>query len=108
MKSFVAQKGFTRDSWTMKEGFFIGGSLILAGLALQLVVGPVAWGTFAWPANGIVLVGLLAMIAMIFVLRKKVYAFRFVSTYQAAIPAMMYAVILTIIMGLTKQKENGT
>lgn len=107
-KSVMARNGFTRDSWAMREGFFIGGGLILAGLALQLIVGPVVWGTLAWPINAIILVGLMAMVAMMFLLRKKVHAFRFVSTYQAAIPAMMYAVILTIIMGLTRQKENGT
>ena len=92
----------------MKEGFLIGGGLILAGLALELSVGPVVWEAFAWPANGMVLAGFLALIALIFILRKKVYAFRFLGTYQAAIPAMVYAVVLTIIMGLTRQQVDGT
>ena len=94
--------------WNMKEGFLIGGGLIFAGLALQLSVGSVVWEAFAWPANGIVLAGFLAIIALVFLLRKKVYAFQFVSTYQAAIPAMVYALALTIIMGLTRQQVGGT
>ena len=94
--------------WTFKEGFLIGGGLIFAGLALELSVGPVVWEAFAWPANGIVLAGFLALIAVIFSLRKKIYAFQFLGTYQAAIPAMGYAVVLTIIMGLTRQKVDGT
>ena len=94
--------------WTMKEGFLIGGGLIVAGLALELSVGPVVWDAFSWPANGIVMAGFLLLIAGLFLLRKKVYAFRFVSTYQAAIPAMVYAVILTIIMGMTRQQIGGT
>ena len=94
--------------WNMKEGFLIGGGLIIAGLALQLSVGPVVWDAFAWPANGIILAGFLALIALIFILGKKVYAFQFVSTYQAAIPALVYAVVLTIIMGLTRQLKDGT
>ena len=98
--------------WTkpygMKEGFLIGGGLIIAGLALELSVGPVVWDAFAWPANGIVLAGFLAIIAILFLLRKRVYAFQFVSTYQAAIPALVYAVVLTIIMGLTRQLKDGT
>ena len=93
--------------WTMKEGFLIGGGLIIAGLALELSVGPVVWEAFAWPVNGIVLAGFLFMIAAMFLLRKKVYAFQFISTYQAAIPAMAYAVVLTIIMGLTRQQAGG-
>ena len=94
--------------WTQKEGFLIGGSLILIGLALQLSVGPVVWEAFAWPVNGVVFAGFLTMITIFFLLRKKVYAFQFLGTYQAAIPAMVYAVVLTIVMGLTRQEVNGT
>ena len=94
--------------WTMKDGFLIGGGLIIAGLMLELSVGPVVWKSFAWPANGIVLLGFLVIIATVFLLRKKVYAFRFIGTYQAAIPTLIYAVMLTIIMGLTRQAVDGT
>jgi len=86
----------------------IGGGLILAGLMLQLSVGAVTWEAFAWPANGIVLAGFLALIAAMYLLHKKVYAFRFIGSYQAAIPTLVYAVALTIIMGLTRQTTNGT
>ena len=92
----------------MKEGLLFGGGLIMAGLALQLCVGQVKWEAFAWPVNGYVFGGFLILIAIAFLLRKKVYAFQFLSTYQAAIPAMVYAVVLTIIMGLTRQKAGGT
>ena len=94
--------------WTMKEGFLIGGGLIVAGLMLELCVGPVDWEAFAWPANGIVLAGFLALIALLFLFRKRVEAFRFIGTHQAAIPTLVYAVVLTIVMGLTHQKVNGT
>ena len=80
----------------------------MAGLALELSVGQVKWDAFAWPVNGYAFGGLLALIAIVFLLRKKVYAFQFLGTYQAAIPAMVYAVTLTIIMGLTRQKAGGT
>ena len=94
--------------WTMKEGFLIGGCLILAGLALQLSVGPVVWEAFAWPVNGLVTGGFLLLIAAIYLLRKKVYGCQFISTYQAAISALAYAVVLTIIMGLTRQETGGS
>ena len=94
--------------WTMKEGFLIGGCLILAGLALQLSVGPVVWEAFAWPVNGLVTGDFLLLIAAIYLLRKKVYGCQFISTYQAAIPALAYAVVLTIIMGLTRQETGGS
>lgn len=93
--------------WTMKEGFLIGGGLIGVGLMLQLAFGPVVWKAFAWPVNGMVLVGFLTLIIVIHLLRKKVYAFQFVGTYQTAIPTLVCAVALTIIMGLTRQKGGG-
>ena len=91
----------------MKEGFLIGGGLIFAGLMLELSVGPVNWDAFRWPAGGIVLAGFLALIAIIFLLRKRVYGFQFIGTYKAAIPALVYAVVLTIVMGLTRQTVDG-
>ena len=91
----------------MREGFLIGGGLIFAGLMLELSVGPVDWDAFRWPVNGIVLAGFLATIAIIFLLRKRVYGFKFIGTYKAAIPTLIYAVVLTIIMGLTRQEVNG-
>ena len=95
--------------WTkpygMKEGFIIGGGLIFAGLMLQLSVGPVNWDAFHWPVNGFVMAGFLALIAIIYLLRKKVYGFQFIGTYKAAIPVLVYAVVLTIIMGLTRQES---
>ena len=92
----------------MKEGFLIGGGLIIAGLMLELNTGPLNWDAFRWPVNGVVLAGFLVLIATIFLLRKKVYGFQFIGTYRAAIPALVYAVVLTIIMGLTRQEVNGT
>ena len=94
--------------WTFKEGFLIGGCLIFAGLMLELSVGPVAWDAFAWPVNGIVLAGFFLLLTAMTYLRNKVYAFQWMTTYQAAIPAMVYAVGLTIVMGLTRQQANGT
>ena len=98
----------TNKPWTMKEGFIIGGGLIAAGLLLELTVGPVVWDAFAWTANGLVLSAFFVMLTAMVYLRKKVYAFQWMSTYQAAIPAMVYAVVLTILMGLTRQQVNGT
>ena len=88
----------------MKAGFLIGGILLLVGLALQLVAGSVVWESFAWPVNGFVLAGFLTPIVIMFLSGR----FRFLGTYQAAIPAMCYAVVLTVIMGLTRQQPGGT
>ena len=94
--------------WKIKEGFAIGIGLMLVGMVLQLTVGPVAWSAFAWPTNGIVMAAFLAVIALIYALRKRVYAMQFLGTNHAAIPAMALAVVLTIVMGITIQSPEGT
>ena len=92
----------------MTEGFIIGGGLVMAGLLLQLSVGPVVWNAFRWPVNGIVLAGFLTLIALMYLLRRRVYGFQFIGTHRAAIPALAYAVGLTIVMGLVRQEAGGS
>ena len=80
----------------------------MAGLFLQIAVGAVRWEVFAWPVNVICLSGLLLMLVTMALLYNKVYAIRYLSTFRAAIPALVYAVALTIVMGVTRQKVGGT
>lgn len=95
-------------NWTLFDGFLLGAGIIVAGLMLQLSAGPVVWDAFAWPANAIVLAVLVALIVAIYALGTKFEALSFIGSYKAAVPAMVYAVVLTVIMGLTKQTVDGT
>ena len=78
--------------WTLREGFIICCGLVMAGLMLELSIGPVNWDSFAWPANVIVLAGLIVLCVTMYLLRRWVYAFRFLTTYRAAVPALLFAV----------------
>ena len=89
--------------WKLKEGFIIGGGLVAIGLLLQWIAGPVAWSRFAFPVNVVALVVFVLLAVLAYAFRGKVHAFRFMGTQWAAVPALAYAVVLTIIMGLTKQ-----
>ncbi len=93
--------------WRYKEGFLIGGGLLAIGTVLQSTVGAVKWELFAWPVNLIVLILFILGIAIIYILRKKVYALGWMMQYHAAIPALIYAMALTIVMGLTVQTSQG-
>lgn len=95
-------------SWTLKEGFLVGGGLIIAGLMLELSVGPVRWDAFVWPVGGLAMAFFVVLLVVVHLLRRRVYAIRFLSTYAAAVPALTYAVVLTMVMGLTRQTVNGT
>lgn len=93
--------------WRLKEGFLIGGGLLVAGLLLQATVGPVPWDLLAHPVNIVLLLVLLALIGIMYALRRKVYLFEWMMHLQAAVPALCYALGLTILMGLVAQREEG-
>jgi len=91
----------------MKRGFILGLGVIIAGLLLELVAGPVAWKALAWPANIIALGLFVALIIGLGLLYPKSAIIRWLSSYQAAVPTMAYAVVLTMIMGFTRQQKDG-
>lgn len=107
MKDETRDKTIERKPWNLLEGFAIGAVLIGIGLILQWTIGPVVWSVFSWPVNGITLALFLLAIVLMTVLAKQCRLFRFLSTQQVAIPTLVYAVVLTIVMGLTQQKAGG-
>lgn len=93
--------------WRFEEGFFIGAGLLVVGMVLQFAAGPVDWALFAFPVNVIALVLFLSVLLILFALEDRVYPFRWLGTYASAVPALSYALFLTIVMGLTHQSSRG-
>ena len=89
--------------WKMREGFVTGAGLILVGLLLQYTAGPIDWSAFAFPLNAIVLALYLLLLIIIYALRHRARLFSFLFTVEAAVPTLIYAAILTVAMGLTRQ-----
>ena len=93
--------------WRYKEGMVIGAGLLVIGILLQMAVGAIDWNLFAYPVNVIVLVVyVIALIAM-HLLRKRVYLFEWLSHYSAAVSALLWVVIMTVVMGLIRQAPSG-
>lgn len=93
--------------WRYKEGMVIGAGLLVIGILLQMAVGAIDWNLFAYPVNVIVLVVyVIALIAM-HLLRKRVYLFGWLSHYSAAVSALLWVVIMTVVMGLIRQAPSG-
>ena len=88
-------------------GFLLGGSLICAGLLLQVILGPVDCSRLAWPVNLIVLFLLLTAVGVAYALRGKVHAFEWMMHAGAAVPCLVYAASLTMLMGLLPQVREG-
>ena len=92
--------------WKLSEGFLIGGVIIVAGLALQLTLGPIKWSALVMPAGLIVLVLLMALLSGMYLLRKRVYAFEWMMHSQAAVSSIACALGLTMVMGLIPQSRE--
>lgn len=89
--------------WGYKEGFAVCGGLFLVGTLWQALLGKCTLSWLAWPVNmyaGIVYVLLLLALYVFF---RKYYFVRWMGSYQAAVTAMISLVLLTVIMGLTRQ-----
>lgn len=93
--------------WSMKEGFAIGLGLLVTGLVLQISMGPVEWGLLSWPANIIILAVFVVGAILLYALRSKAYALRFLATMHCAVPALVLTSALTIVMGLARQVPDG-
>ena len=92
-----------KQPYTYKEGSAISIGLLVTGGLLQAAVGPLDWIVFMWPGNILALAFLLILLAVFYALRSHVYFFRFMTTVQAAVPALATAAVLTVVMGLTRQ-----
>ena len=91
----------------MKEGFAISIGMMVTGLLLQFNMGAVEWNLLSWPANFVVLVAFVLGAIMLYAVRSKVYALKFLATMYCAVPALVITSALTIIMGLTRQVADG-
>lgn len=89
--------------WRYKEGIAIGAGLVVIGCLLQLTVGAIDWSLFAYPANLVVLCIFLLTLVAIYALRHRVYLFTWLCQYSAAVTAIAWTVVMTVIMGCIKQ-----
>ena len=89
--------------WTYKEGGVICSALLVTGILLQVTSGKIEWDLLAFPVNLILLAFYLLILIGMHAFSRKVYPFRWMSSYPAAVTAMLAVVILTVIMGFTRQ-----
>ena len=95
-----------KQPWSYKEGAAICCGLLLVGLALQLSIGSINWNLFAWPANLITIIIYVILCVGIYMFRQRVTLFKFMASAKAAVPAIIVAALLTVLMGLIRQAKN--
>ncbi len=93
--------------YSYKEGFLLGGGLVLLGLAMQFTVSPLDWNFFHAPRNYVTLAVLVLLIAILHILRKESRIAHFLGTLQAAVPSLVFTTLLTALMGLIRQNPSA-
>lgn len=92
-----------KKQFTYRDGFLVGAVIAAVGVALQLVAGPLDWDFFRAPVNYIVLAVMCLLIAVLYIIRSGSVVVQFLMSRQAAVPCMVFATLLTAVMGLTRQ-----
>lgn len=92
-----------KKPWGYQEGTVICCTLVAIGILLQISTGKISWEAMASPVNAILLFLYLLLLFIMHLSRKRVYLFRWMSSYTAAVSAMIAVVVLTVIMGLIRQ-----
>ena len=97
-----------KKPWKLTDGFIAGGGLVITGLLLQYVVGPVEWDRCSWPVNGILLAILLIAVGVVWLLGRwrDVYVCRWLGGLDNAIAALCWTTLLTLLMGLIRQAPS--
>lgn len=94
--------------WNYKEGAAVGAGLLLTGTLLQLFVGEINWDYLVWPTNIITTGAFIIILLGLHMLRGRVYLCRWLGLTTSAVCALMYALLMTVIMGLVRQAPSGT
>lgn len=89
--------------WGYREGFTISAGLFLTGMILQITLGKTELELLSWPVNLIAGIVYILSLAGIYLSGRKSHIVNWLCGYQAAITAMIAVVILTVVMGLTRQ-----
>ena len=86
-----------KNTWKIPAGLRDGACLFILGMILQLNLGPFEWSWLACPVNLIMLLGLVALIGLLFFLRVK----------ADVIPPLVWTLFLMLVMGFVPQVPEG-
>lgn len=97
-----------KKPWGYREGATIAAGLLLTGILLQGSVGKIDWELLFWPVNIILLLVYIIVLVMVSGLSGRIYLFRWLGSYAAAVTSLAAVVVMTVIMGLIRQTGPQT
>lgn len=88
-----------KQPWGYAEGWVICAGLLITGLGLQLIAGPVQPGLFRYPVNLVVGLLFLLVLCIVFVSSRKITALRWFSGLTASLTALSAFLSVVLVMG---------
>lgn len=92
-----------KHPWKFSEGLVICGGLIIIGLLLQWLLGPIDWSSVSGPYNWLLLVGLVFVTIVAHSFSYQFHVLEWMSSPVAAVPTLLCIAALMAVMGLTRQ-----
>lgn len=92
-----------KQPWGYKEGYLVCIGLFITGSLLQMSVGKINTDMLSYPVNLFAGVVFLLLLSFFHLIRRRFYALRWMSSFQAAISSMTSMILIIVIMGLTRQ-----
>ena len=92
--------------WGFKEGLCIGGGLFVAGMLLQLFAGGIDQYILAFPVNLILVASFILLLVSAHLFRDRVRFFRWLGSSESAFASIVWTLLLTVLMGLTRQTDS--
>ena len=90
----------------MRISNFVTSGILIVGLIIQLIFGPMNWDLVIWPVNMFVLLAFIVFLLLLYRLRRKSTLCNSITTIKTAVPAIITALLVTIVMGLTRQTKE--
>lgn len=97
-----------KKPWGYREGATIAVGLLLTGILLQASVGKINWDLLSCPVNIILLIVYIIVLAAVSGLSGRIYLFRWLGSYAAAVTSLAAVVVMTVVMGLIRQTGPQT
>lgn len=93
--------------WGYKEGFALCGGLFIIATLWQITIGKCTLSQLACPVNVYAGLSYILILVLVYACFRKNHLVRWMSSYPAALTAMISVVILMVIMGLVRQAPTS-
>ncbi len=93
--------------WGYRESFLFAFQLLIIGMTIEIISGEKGVGGFSWPINLFSIIAYVVLIFVIYFSSKKSSFFRWMSSLQVSVSAIVLMGLLVLMMGMITQDNSA-